>query len=161
MNKLKKIVCGTLLSSLMLLTACGNNSSTDRELASCLIYGGDYIEKDGFASDKNGNILKDYDVIKSVFGFQENVLRCDDGLSQFASAEEMIKYFDENTVRSKAIGLSLDSVTPEIRELLNEFAVLWKSADLEKDLADLRQQLNDAGIQSVVDEMNKKIGEQN
>ncbi|MBD5130042.1 MAG: hypothetical protein HDT43_08970 [Ruminococcaceae bacterium] len=131
----------------------------DAELANLLIYGAGYSEKDGRAVSASGAPIETGLLKKVVFGLNGNLLFADDGIATFGTTKELFDAYNEHTVESNVSGMIFDNYTLELKQALSKVGKLWQSSDFEKDLADLRQQLNDAGIQKLVDEMNEKIGE--
>ena len=131
----------------------------DAELANLLIYGAGYSEKDGRAVSASGAPIETGFLKKVVFGLNGNLLFADDGIATFGTTKELFDAYNEHTAKSNVSGMIFDNYTLELKQALSKVGKLWQSSDFEKDLADLRQQLNDAGIQKLVDEMNEKIGE--
>ncbi|MBR6968065.1 MAG: hypothetical protein IKH78_05980 [Ruminococcus sp.] len=129
---------------------------TDSELANLLVYGTDYKEKDGFAVDENDEPLGGF-TRKMIFGLEYDLLRIDDNLAHFDTSEDRQKYYDEKTVLSPLIGLDISQECKEINSVVMQYKDLWKSNDFEKDAAEFREKLNDAGVDSVCKSISMQI----
>ncbi len=132
---------------------------TDGELANLLIYGAGYSEKDGAAVDKSGAPIGNGFMNKVVFGLNGNLLSANDIVTTFGTTEELFDAYN-NTIESKVCGMIFDNYTSELKQALYEVGKLWQSADFETALSELRQRLDETGIQKLTNEVNEKISSQ-
>ncbi len=135
---------------------------TDSELGNCLIYGADYREKDGYAVDAEGNVMSG-DLRKIVFGLNESVLW--DQLSavsiKYNSIQDKLDYFAGNVLESPVIGMTFETDTVPIKQILSMTVEdsLWKSRDLEGEIARLRTLLEETDLQKLIDEIKAALSE--
>lgn len=123
---------------------------TDSELANCLLYGTEYVEKDGYAVDQEGKLMS-VGMQKMVFGVNENVLWDEFSVSgnrrKFQSSKDKLEYYENFAVESPIIGMRFETDTMAIRGILAQYEhQLWMSEDLEGLLTELEEELAEAGI---------------
>lgn len=123
---------------------------TDSELANCLLYGTEYVEKDGYAVDQEGKLMS-VGMQKMVFGVNENVLWDEFSVSgnrrKFQSSKDKLEYYENFAVESPIIGMRFETDTMAIRSILAQYEYqLWMSEDLEGLLTELEEELAEAGI---------------
>lgn len=129
---------------------------TDPEIANLLVYGDGYNEKNGYVYDADGEIMYGY-LNKLTFGVDSNVLHGADMLMQFDSAEDKKAYYDENVTVSPLAGMDISAECSEINKIMNNNRTIWKSSDLEKDIADLDKELNAANIKQITQDITEKL----
>jgi hypothetical protein len=129
---------------------------TDNDLANCLIYGTEYSEKDGYATDEKGEIMDSY-VNKLIFGLDESLLWSENYLLHFSSYEEKLDYYNENVLESPAIDIQTDSDISDIQALLESNGEIWKDENLDEKLNSLKSAYDETNVKSVVSEIDSKI----
>lgn len=129
---------------------------TDPEIADLLVYGNEFTEKDGYAYDASGEKIYGF-INKLVFGIDTNVLYGADMLMQFSSPDEKKAYYDENVIVSPLAGIDITTDCKEINTVMNKYQNIWKSKDLDSDIATLNKELSDAGTEDILSSINEKI----
>ena len=129
---------------------------TDSEIADLLVYGNEYTEKDGYAYDASGEKIYGF-INKLIFGVDSNVLYGADMLMQFSSPDEKKAYYDENVAVSPLAGIDITTDCKEINMVMNKYRNIWKSKDLDGDIAALKKELSDAGIEDISTRITEKI----
>lgn len=128
----------------------------DKEIANLLVYGDGFTEKDGCAYDSEGELMYGF-IGKLIFGLDTGVLRGGDMLISFETADEKKAYYDENVLLSQSCGADLLDELSEVRGIMNAGKDIWKSADLDDDIARLNDKLNEADIDTLVSKANEKL----
>ena len=129
---------------------------SDPEIANLLVYGNEYTEKDGYAYDASGEKIYSF-INKLIFGVDSNVLFGADMLMQFSSPDEKKAYYDENVAVSPLAGIDITTDCKEINTVMNKYRSIWKSKDIDNDIAALNKELSDAGIEEILPSITEKI----
>jgi ABC-type glycerol-3-phosphate transport system substrate-binding protein len=129
---------------------------TDSDYANCLIYGTEFLEKDGYAVNTAGEVIDSY-LYKLILGLNESLLWTTDNLLKFESYEDKIDYYDKSVVESPAMDVQLENDTSELFEIMQNQIYLWQSDNLESDINNLKTSLQASNIEAVISEMSDKI----
>jgi hypothetical protein len=129
---------------------------TDSDYANCLIYGTEFLEKDGYAVNTAGEVIDSY-LYKLILGLNESLLWTTDNLLKFESYEDKIDYYDKSVVESPAMDVQLKNDTSELFEIMQNQIYLWQSDNLESDINNLKTSLQASNIEAVISEMSDKI----
>lgn len=92
-----------------------------------------------------------------TFGLDENLLRSDDNIIYFGSAKEKIEYYEKIVVLSPAIDFEPSVDYSAVKNIMSEASDLWQSEDIESDIADIRQRLEEAGIDELISNINEAL----
>lgn len=135
---------------------------TDSELGNCLVYGADHTEKDGFALDADGNVMNAA-LQKIVFGLNESVLWDQESAAsiKYDSIQDKVDYYAQNVTESPIIGMTFETDTVPVNQILTTDVQdsLWKSRNLEEEIARLRTLLEETDLQQLIDEIKTALSE--
>ncbi len=131
---------------------------TNSDLANLLIYGAGYQDINGIACDEDGTPINAFGK-KYVFGINKNILAGGfEGSIEFESQKDLDKYFDEQVLESPANDIKLSCDTSKAITIFEENTVIWKSKDIDKDIATTLKASKEAGIDDILAELNAELG---
>lgn len=130
---------------------------TDKDLVNALIFGENYVDKDGFAYDESGEPIAP-NAARIFWGVDNYLLFTNDRLKHFNSPAEKKDYYENKVTASGALGAAFETDLSAINSAFNN-SYLWQTQTFDADIASLRTKLEEAGIQSTLESIQKELDE--